>query len=106
MSTRNRATAMGRYATRVYVDPGDIARIEHLVTALPSQAQVRVILHNGDVLRGTVTERPALQLYEDAEGLEGFNGELRLDDPQAPPWQAYVWLGDIARVERLDPPVT
>lgn len=97
---------MGRSAKKVYVEPREIARIERLVTELPSQAQVRVLLHNGDVLSGTVTERPALQLYEDAEGVQGFNAELRLDDPRAPPWQAYVWLGDIERVERLDPPVT
>src|SRR5690349_12419613 len=97
---------MGRNASKVYVEPGDITRLEQLVTQLPSQAQVRVVLRNGDVFSGTVTERPALQLYENAEGLEGFNAELRLDDPRAPPWQAYVWLGDIERVERLDPPVT
>lgn len=96
---------MGRNARQVYVDATEVARLEHLVTELPSQAQVRVILRNGDAVSGTVTERPALQLYEDARGIEGFNGELRLDDPRAPPWQAYVWLGDIERVERLDPPV-
>ena len=96
---------MGRNAADVYVEPGEIARIEQLVMQLPSQARVRVILRNGDVISGTVTERPALQLYEDARGVEGFNAELRLDGPQAPPWQAYVWLGDIERVERLDPPV-
>jgi hypothetical protein len=97
---------MGRNASRVYAEPVEVARLERLVTDLPSQAQVRVILRNGEILSGTVTERPALQLYEDARGVEGFNAELRLDDPRAPPWQAYVWLGDIERVERLDPPVT
>ena len=96
---------MGRNAGKVYTEPTEVARIEQLVKELPSQAQVRVTLHSGDVLSGTVIERPALQLYEDARGIEGFNAELRLDDPRAPPWQAYVWLGDIARVERLDPPV-
>ena len=96
---------MGRNAAKVYVEPGDVARIERLVAELPSLARVRVTLRNGEVLSGTVTERPALQLYEDAQGSEGFNAELRLDDPVAPPWQAYVWLGDIERVERLDPPV-
>jgi len=94
---------MGRFAQRVFVEPGAIARIEQLVTELPSQARVRVTLCNGDIIAGTVTERPALQLYEDARGVEGFNAQLRLDDPQAPPWEAYVWLGDIDRVERLDP---
>lgn len=96
---------MGRNATKVFVEPGEIARIEQLVTQLPTLARVRVILRDGEEISGTVTERPALQLYEDARGVEGFNAELRLDDPQAPPWEAYIWLGDIERVYRLDPPV-
>ena len=94
---------MGRNAANIYVEPADISRLERLVTELPSQARVQVTLHNGEVLRGTVTERPALQLYENTAGVAGFNAELRLEDPEAPPWQAYVWLGDIERVERLDP---
>ena len=96
---------MGRNATKVFVEPGEIARIEQLVTQLPSLARVRVILRDGEEITGTVTERPALQLYEDARGVEGFNAELRLDDPHAPPWEAFVWLGDVEKVERLDPPV-
>lgn len=93
---------MGRNATTVYAEPADIARIEDLVTQLPSQARVRLLLRGGTVLTGTVTERPTLQLYLDPHGTEGFNAELRLDDPQAPPWQAYVWLSDIERVEQLN----
>jgi hypothetical protein len=55
---------------------------------------------NGDVVSGTVTERPALQLYEDLSGAEGLNAELRLDDPAAAA-SIYLWLGDIERVEPM-----
>ncbi|HZP67494.1 MAG TPA: DUF3247 family protein [Rudaea sp.] len=95
---------MGRHAQTVYTEPEDIARIECMVAELPSQARVRIVVRNGDVITGCVTERPALQLYEDPAGNEGFNAEVRIDDPAAPPWTVYLWLGDIARVERLDPP--
>ena len=93
---------MARNAAKVYTEARDIERIEQLVMELPSQARVRVILCNGDEVSGTVTERPAVQLYEDAAGTAGTNAELRLDDPAAPGWNAYVWLGDVARVQRLD----
>jgi len=93
---------MGRNASKVYTEPHDVERIERLVTELPSQARVRVILRNGDEVSGTVTERPAVQLYEDAAGVAGTNAELRLDNPALPGWNAWLWLGDILRVQRLD----
>jgi len=93
---------MGRNAEKVYTEPHDIARLEHLVVALPSQARVRLKLRGGDTVSGTVTERPAVQLYEDASGAAGANAELRLDNPDLPAWNAHVWLGDIVAVERLD----
>jgi len=92
---------MGRRAEKVFTEAQQIERIEQLVAELPSQARVRVTMCNGDVVSGTVTERPAVQLYEDASGAAGVNAELRLDDPAAPAWSLYVWLGDIARVEQL-----
>lgn len=92
---------MGRYAEKVFTEPQQIARIERLVCELPSQARVCVTLCNGDVIRGTVTERPALQLYEDARGVEGMNAELRLDAADAPAIVTYLWVGDVGRVEHL-----
>jgi hypothetical protein len=91
---------MGRRAEKVFTEPQQVERIERLVTELPSQARVRITMCNGDVVSGTVTERPALQLYEDVSGAEGLNAELRLDDP-AVPASIYVWLGDIERVEPM-----
>ncbi|HEY0179076.1 MAG TPA: DUF3247 family protein, partial [Dokdonella sp.] len=95
-------TRMGHYARHVCTDPGEIARIEQLVTELPSQARVRLHQRDGAEILGVVTERPAVQLFQDADGIEGVNAFVRLDDPDAPPWSAYIWLSDIERVERLD----
>lgn len=92
---------MGRQAEKIYTQPGDIARIQRFVVALPSQARVRITMQNGDIIVGTVTERPAAQLFEDASGATGMNAQVRLDDPTAPAWTAYPWLGSIERVERL-----
>ncbi|MGN6519893.1 MAG: DUF3247 family protein [Dokdonella sp.] len=90
---------MGRFAATVCTNPEDIDRLEHLVTLLPSDMRVRIIVHDGQSICGTVVERPALQLFQNADGEEGFNAVVRIDDPVAPPWTAYVWLSDIREVE-------
>lgn len=92
---------MGRHAPQVYTLAADIARIEGLVTQLPSDAHVCIVLRDGARYSGVVSERPALQLFEDAHGVEGMNAQVRLDDPAAPTWTRYLWLGDVARVESL-----
>jgi len=96
-----RRTTMGRRAENVYTARRDIERIQRLVVELPSQAHVRVTMKNGNVITGTVIERPAAQLFEDASGAAGMNGQLYLDDPSVPSWSAHLWLGDVVRVERL-----
>ncbi|MBA8883317.1 DUF3247 family protein [Dokdonella fugitiva] len=92
---------MGRFAATVCMRPEDIERLEHLVTLLPSDARVCVTGNDGQRITGTVVERPAPQLFEDAAGNEGFNAVVRIDDPAAPPWTAHVWLSDIGDVDRL-----
>lgn len=94
---------MGRTAEKVYVEPGDIARIQRRVVELPSHARVRITMQSGAIVSGTVAERPAAQVFEDASGATGMNAQLRIDDPVEPSWTgtAYLWLGDIKRVERL-----
>lgn len=92
---------MGRKAPEIVVSPAEIARIENLVTQLPSQARVRITLRDGRTLSGTVTERPAAQLFEDYNGAEGINSVVRLDDPAAPTWTVYLWLSEIDRIESI-----
>lgn len=93
---------MSATARKVYKDQVDIARIEGLVTKLPTQARVRITTRDGDVITGTVTERPATQIFRGPDGSEGVNALVRLDDPAAPPWNVYLWLGDIVKVENID----
>lgn len=93
---------MGRHANTVCTTPEDIERIERLVAALPDDARVRITSVDGQVITGTVAERPALQLFQDARGNEGFNAVVRVDDPAAPPWTDYLWLSDIRSVDPID----
>ena len=98
---------MARHAPQVFTEPGDVARIEALVTHLPNLARVRIHLADGDSLEATVVERPATQIFEDDAGRHGVNAIVRVEtgrveDRRAPPRTAYVWLGDIAGIDRLD----
>ena len=92
---------MSRTADRVLTAQRDIDRIEGLIVALQGQHRVRITLRNGDVVKGTVVERPAVQVFEDAAGNQGVNSVVRIDDPTAPPWQVDLWLSDIDQVEHL-----
>ena len=92
---------MGRTAKNVYTEPGDIRRIQGFVVALPGQARVRITTRDGGIHTGTVTERPAAQVFEDASGSTGMNGLLRIDSSGPLEASTYLWLGDIKRVERL-----
>lgn len=92
---------MSGKAEKVYTEPGDIERIQRFVVELPSQAHGRITMKSGYIITGAVTERPAAQLFENVFGAIGMNARVRLDDPTAPAWTAYLWLGDIERVERL-----
>lgn len=95
---------MSRTAKTVCTHPREIRRITCLITELPSGGRVRIVERNGQVLTGTVVERPAMQVFEDGDGREGLNAVVRIDDPAAPPWDADLWLTDIRRVESLDEP--
>jgi len=88
---------MGKLADQIYTRSSDIARLERIVEALPSTVRVRITTSDGAVVTGSVTERPNVQVFENIHGQEGINGLLRLDNPKH-----YLWLGDIAKVERLD----
>lgn len=92
---------MSRFAQVVCRRSEEIRRNTRLVTELPSCERVRVVERDGKEFTGTVVERPALQVFEDARGREGINALLRIDDPSAPPWSAELWLSDIRTVESL-----
>lgn len=92
---------MGRFAKTVCTHQADIDRIERLAALLPGTARVRLALDGGQVFTGTVVERPAVQLFEDADGNEGFNAIVRLDEVETPSCNADLWLSDVERIERV-----
>lgn len=93
---------MGRIARVVFTAPADVARMEHWVEELAINARVRVHLTEGEPVEGVVMVTPTIQVFKDADDIEGINGTVKLEDPRQPGWSGLVWLGDIVRVEHLD----
>lgn len=92
---------MTKIVERVHAQPAEIARIESLVAELDDEAIVEVALEGGLHRKGTVTARPTVQTFRDAEGNEGVNSLLRLDDLEEPGKSHYVWLDRITGVRHL-----
>lgn len=91
---------MSRTAERMHTDQAEIARLERLVAALPDEAIVELALDDGRRLVGTVSVRPTVQVFFDADGNEGMNALLRLDDAEAPEHPHYVWLDRVVEITR------
>ena len=94
---------MTQTADRVCTADEDIARLERLVTQLPDQARVELVLDDGSTLTGAVAVRPTVQAFVDPQGQEGINGLLRIDDAADPSQLHWIWLDRIREVRRLDP---
>lgn len=98
---------MGRTANRVHTEPAEIARIEGLIAELPNGAHVALDLDDGRHVSGIVAARPIPQLFFDADGTEGTNAVVRLEDPalnqpEQAGWQD-VWVDSIVGLRRIDP---
>ncbi|NID03407.1 DUF3247 family protein [Luteibacter jiangsuensis] len=93
---------MGRMASKVFTDPEDVARLERWVEELATNARVRIHVAGDPPVEGVVMVTPTIQVFKDANDVEGINGTVKLEDPQQPGWSGVVWLGDIVRVEHLD----
>lgn len=92
---------MTKIAERVHQDQADIARLESLVADLDDEAIVEVLLTDGTRRKGTVVVRPTVQTFRDAQGNEGINGLLRLDELENPEKSHYLWLDTVAEVHHL-----
>ncbi|AER57647.1 DUF3247 family protein [Pseudoxanthomonas spadix] len=92
---------MSKYAERVHTDRNKIAELEALVTQLPSEARVALLLEDGRQLRGTVPVQPTVQIFRDAQEQEGVNALLRLDDLADPSHQHHLWLDQVRKVTPL-----
>lgn len=93
---------MGRIARTVFTEPADIAQMERWVDELAINARVRIHTVEGPPAEGVVAVTPTVQVFKNADDVEGINGTVKLEDAQRPGWSGVVWLGDIVRVEHLD----
>ena len=99
---------MGKFAERVHTGHEAVARLDALIAQLANDAHVELSLDDGRVLRGTVAARPTVQVFRDADGREGFNGLVRIEDPalDAPETAGFqdVWLDRIVAIRQLPHP--
>lgn len=89
---------MTAFAERVHTRQDEIALIESRIVELPDEAIVEITLDDGRKLKGLVTTRPMIQTFRDAEGREGVNALLRLDDLEQPGHSHQVWLDRISEI--------
>lgn len=92
---------MGQTPPRILTHRDDLDALERWIVALDDEALVRVSLASGARLDGIVSARPTIEVFRDADGREGHNARLRLDDRAVPDVPHYLWLSDIVDIERL-----
>ncbi|GAB6194740.1 DUF3247 family protein [Lysobacter xanthus] len=95
-----------RIAPHVYTDRNDIDRLQAMLFDLPNGQAVRLTLDDGRVFEGIVSGRPMTMQFFDADGREGTNGTVRIEQPalDAPMQAGWVdlFLSQIADVRHLD----
>jgi hypothetical protein len=89
---------MAAIAERVHARQDEIALIESRIVELPDEAIVEITLDDGRKLKGLVTARPTIQTFRDAEGREGVNALLRLDDLERPGHSHQLWLDRVSGI--------
>lgn len=92
---------MSQLPPRIHRDRDEVAVIEDRILHLHDEARMRLTLRDGRVVAGTVSVRPTIETFRDADGEEGHNALLRLDDLDDPAVPHYVWVGEIVEMERL-----
>lgn len=94
---------MTRYAPHVYTDQPRITVLEHLISQLPGEARVQLVLEDGTRVTGTVSVQPTLQQFHDHNEQPGVNAMVRLDDLDRPAQQHLVWLDSVREINPLAP---
>ena len=92
---------MTQFAERIHTDQAQIQALEALILQLPGQAHVRIELRDGSVCFGTVSVRPSIPQFRDADGNEGSNAQVRIDALDDPARHRYLWLDEIRSVRQL-----
>jgi hypothetical protein len=93
---------MTQIAKQVFTERADIDRLDHWISELAVNAQVRITTHDGEVLEGLVMVTPTVQVFRDHHDLEGLNGVVKLENLERSERDQVVWLGDIRELEHLD----
>ena len=90
---------MSQRAPRIHTDPDAIQRLKTLQLQLDAELLAELHMQDGQVIIGTVVERPNIQQFIDEEGNEGTNGLIRLDAGQEP--VQLIWLDEVEHVVRI-----
>lgn len=92
---------MTQSADRVYTDPEQIRRLSRLIEQLPDAGLIDIVLVDGSRRNAVVTTRPSLQTFLDADGNEGINAVVRLDDPKTDQGSMYLWLDEVLEIHPI-----
>ncbi|WP_337245572.1 DUF3247 family protein [Luteimonas sp. gir] len=92
---------MSQTPPRIHVARTEIDALERHIRLLHDEAIVQVTLADGTQVEGVVSVRPTLETFRTADGDEGHNARLRLDDLEDPAVPHYVWVGDIIAIEQI-----
>ena len=89
---------MTRRADRVHADRGRIERMAALCSHLDEEERVSVALDDGSQVTGVVLAKPSLQTFLDADGNEGLNAVVKLDDVDGSGRARSYWLDTVVEV--------
>ncbi len=95
---------MTRIAPRVHTDQATIVRMEALARQLAEAECVRLTLADGTTLRGLVSAVPSIQVFLDADGTEGSNALVRIEESDGMGRLRDVWLDQVSDVVHLPNP--
>lgn len=91
---------MTRRAERVCAEREAVERMTRLLPLLDEEAHVRVTLDDGRQISGVVLVKPGLQTFVDADGNEGVNSVVKLDDINGSGRAGSYWLDTFVEVTR------
>ncbi len=95
---------MSSIAPRVHTDQATITRLESLVSQLSQAERVQITLADGTVMRGLVSAVPSMQIFFDADGTEGSNALVRIEESCDERRFSEVWLDLVSDVVHLPNP--
>lgn len=93
---------MGCFVIKIFMQLVDIVCLEYWVIELVVNVCVCVYCGYMVLQEGVVMVMFMVQVFQDGDGNEGFNGIVRFESVQCLDWDGVIWLGDIIGIEYLD----